>query len=121
MKITTITKNHVDIAVINSDEVLLTDVQSVLDLMATVQYETGCERIVLHKSAVCEDFFQLHTKLAGGILQKFVNYQKKLAIIGDFSLYSSKSLKDFIYESNQGKDIFFLPDEEQAIEKLSLA
>jgi hypothetical protein len=29
-------------------------------------------------------------------------------------------LKDFIYESNNGKDIFFLPNEEQAAEKLSL-
>lgn len=33
---------------------------------------------------------------------------------------TSKSLRDFIYESNMGKNIFFLPDEEQAIKKLSL-
>jgi hypothetical protein len=44
----------------------------------------------------------------------------KIAIIGDFSVYTSKSLKDFIYESNKGRDIFFLPDEKQAIEKLSM-
>ena len=36
------------------------------------------------------------------------------------SLYTSDSLKAFFYESNKGKDIFFLPDEKQAIEKLSL-
>lgn len=30
-----------------------------------------------------------------------------------------ESLKDFIYECNNGKDIFFVPDEKQAIEKLS--
>lgn len=45
----------------------------------------------------------------------------KIAIVGDFSVYKSKSLKDFIYESNKGNNIFFLPDEEQAIKKLSLA
>ncbi|NMI02367.1 DUF4180 domain-containing protein [Paenibacillus sp. SZ31] len=52
----------------------------------------------------------------GIVLQKFINYQIKIAIIDDFSSYSSKSLKYFIYESNNGKDIFFLPDEDQAIE-----
>lgn len=43
----------------------------------------------------------------------------KLAIVGDFSIYSSKSLKDFIYEMNNGKDAFFLNSEEDAIDRLS--
>jgi hypothetical protein len=43
----------------------------------------------------------------------------KVAIVGDFSVYTSKSLRDFIYESNKGKCIFFLNSEEQALEKLS--
>lgn len=42
----------------------------------------------------------------------------KITIIGYFSVYTSKSLKDFIYESNKGKDIFFLPDEKKAIPKI---
>ncbi|MBQ7410923.1 MAG: DUF4180 domain-containing protein [Clostridia bacterium] len=32
--------------------------------------------------------------------------------------YTSKPLKDFIYESNNGKDIFFVKDENEAINKL---
>ncbi|HEX3010412.1 MAG TPA: DUF4180 domain-containing protein [Syntrophomonadaceae bacterium] len=120
MNITTVHKNEFEIAVVNSNEVLITDVQSALDLMATVQYETGSDRIVLNKTALCEDFFDLKTRLAGEILQKFVNYNVKVAIIGDFSAYASKSLKDFIYESNKGKHIFFVPDKKQAIDKLSL-
>lgn len=99
---------------------MITDVQSALDFMATVSYETGSNHIILNKSAIIEGFFDLKTKLAGEILQKFVNYHMKLAIVGDFSVYTSKSLKDFIYESNKGKHIFFLPDEKQAIEKLSM-
>ncbi len=114
-----IKQNNIDIAVINSSEVLIKDVQSALDFLATVQYETGANRIIIGKSSICDDFFRLKTKLAGEILQKFVNYDVVLAIIGDFSIYSSQSLKDFIYESNNGKHIFFLPDEKQAIEKLS--
>lgn len=118
MKINTVKQNNIEIAVIPSSEILIKDVQSTLDFMATVAYETGCNRIILNKSAI--NFFHLRTRLAGGILQKYINYHVKIAFIGDFSVYSSKSLKDFIYESNKGKDIFFLPDESQAIEKLSL-
>ncbi len=120
MNITIIKENNLEIAVVNSSEILITDVQSALDLIATVRYETGCDRIILNKSAIVEDFFDLKTRLAGDILQKFVNYYVKVAIIGDFSLYSSNSLKDFIYESNKGKNIFFVPDEKQAVEKLSV-
>lgn len=120
MKITSIKNSEIEIAVVSSSEILIRDVQSALDFMATVRYETGFDRIILSKSAICEEFFDLKTKLAGDILQKFVNYNVKIAIVGDFSAYSSKSLRDFIYESNRGKDIFFLADEEQAVEKLSI-
>ncbi|MCQ1531336.1 DUF4180 domain-containing protein [Lutispora saccharofermentans] len=119
MEIRTIKENNTEIAVISSSEILITDVQSALDLIATVNYETGCDRMILNKAALCEDFFQLRTKLAGEILQKFINYHMKIAIVGDFSGYTSKSLKDFIYESNKGNDIFFLPGEKEAVEKLS--
>ena len=119
MDIRIIEKNGVEIAIVNSNEELIKDVQSALDLMATVIYQAGANRIILNKSTICEDFFDLKTRLAGDILQKFINYQTKIAIVGDYSTYSSKSLKDFIYESNKGRDIFFLSDEDQAIEKLS--
>ncbi|WP_276357663.1 DUF4180 domain-containing protein [Cohnella caldifontis] len=119
MKINKIIENGVEIALIESDERLVTDTQSALDLMATIRYETGCDRFILPKTALSEEFFDLKTGLAGEILQKFINYYVKLAIVGDFSVHTSKSLKDFIYECNKGKDIFFLPDEKQAIERLS--
>lgn len=119
MKITKVEANGNMMAVVSSDEVLIEDVQSALDLMATVQYEAGCDRIVIHKSLLTENFYNLKTRLAGEILQKFVNYRVKVAIVGDFSGYSSQSLQDFIYESNNGRDIFFLPTEQQALEKLS--
>ena len=120
MEINIIKENNIEIAVVSSKEILITDVQSALDFMATVRYDTGCDRIILNKSAICEAFFDLSTKIAGEILQKFINYYVKIAIIGDFSEYISESLKAFIYESNNGKDIFFLPNEKKAIEKLSL-
>lgn len=57
----------------------------------------------------------LSTGIAGEILQKFVNYQCKLAIFGDYSGYTSKPLKDFIYESNNGSHVFFVETEEEAV------
>lgn len=119
MEIVKAEANGRTIAVVTGSEILVEDVQSALDLMATVQYEAGCDRIVIHKSALSETFFDLKTRLAGEILQKFINYRVKVAIVGDFSAYTSRSLQDFIYESNGGNDIFFLPTEQQAIEKLS--
>lgn len=119
MNITAINENGIEIAIVRSNDVMITDVQSALDLMATVRYEAGCDRMIIDKSVISEDFFDLKTRLAGEILQKFINYQTKIAIVGDFSKYTSRSLKDFIYESNNGSYIFFLANEEQAIEKLS--
>jgi hypothetical protein len=117
MTIETVTEKNLTVAVVNSPAEIIIDVQSALDLMATVRYETGCNYIILHKEAISEDFFDLKTKLAGDILQKFVNYQMKIAIIGDFSMYTSKSLQDFIYESNQGKSILFMNSKKQAMER----
>jgi hypothetical protein len=119
MNIEKIEINGKNIAIVRSSEVLIQDVQSALDLIATVSYEVDCNRIILNKGLLCEGFFDLKTRLAGEILQKFITYRVKIVIVGDFSTYSSKSLKDFIYECNHGNDIFYLPNEQQAIEKLS--
>ena len=107
MEIKKVVIDGINIAVIRNDKVLISDVQSALDTMATVQNEVDAETyIIIHKSLISEDFFDLKTRLAGDILQKFINYKVKIAIVGDFSMYTSKSLKDFIYECNKGNDIF---------------
>jgi len=101
-----------------SDGLVISDAGSVLDLIATVRYETGCDRLIIEKTAVTEDFFVLSSGVAGEMLQKCVNYRMKLAIVGDFSRYTSKPLKDFIYESNRGKDFFFVGTVDEAVERL---
>ena len=119
METEVVNKNNVSVAVIHSDEHLITDVQSALDLIMSVKYETGCTDIALNKSAIVDDFFILSTCMAGEILQKFINYGVRFAIYGDFSRYTSKPLKDFMYESNRGKDIYFQPSVSRAMDKLS--
>ncbi len=119
MDIDKITFGGVNIAIIDSCEKLITDVSSALDLMATVSYETGCSDLAINKEAIADGFFILSTRLAGDILQKFVNYHFRLAIWGDFSKYTSKPLRDFIYESNNGNDVFFVGSRDEAVAKLA--
>jgi len=107
-----------NIAVVSSEDILITDAQSALDLMVTVKYEAGCSRIVLDQSLIDPDFFRLGTGLAGEILQKYTNYHIRLAIVGDFSVYTSKPLRDFMFESNKGRNVLFVSTLEQAIERL---
>lgn len=106
-------KGHV--AIVRALEMPVSSGSDAMDLLATVRYETGCTAMVLAKACLDESFFRLSSGLAGEVLQKFVNYQMRLAIVGDYSHYTSKPLKDFIYESNQGTQVGFLNTEEKAL------
>ena len=119
MTITKIEKNSIICAIVNSDELVITDVQSALDVLMTAKYDAGTKNIVIRKELIVEDFFILSTGLAGDILQKYINYGGRIAIYGDYSHYTSKPLHDFIYESNKGKDVFFVATVDEAIEMLT--
>ena len=94
------------------------DAQEALDFAFSLAIEYDTNDIVVSKEAFSESFFDLRSKLAGEILQKFVQYQIRLAIVGDFSQYQSNALKDFIYECNQGSHFFFVSTEEEGITRL---
>lgn len=119
MTITKIEKNGIVCAIVNSDEPVITDTQSALDVLMTAKYDAGTKNIVISKELIVEDFFILSTRLAGEILQKYINYGGRIAIYGDYSHYTSKPLHDFIYESNKGKDVFFVRTQEEAIDRLT--
>ena len=112
------TLNGKAVAIIKGKEKVLTDAQSALNLIMAAKYEADTNLLAVDKAAIAENFFILSTGLAGEVLQKFVNYQAKVAIFGDFSQYTSKPLRDFIYESNKGNNIFFVATEEKAVERL---
>lgn len=114
-----IEKNNIICAVVKSENVVITDAQSALDLLMSAKYDVGTKNIVINKKLIAEDFFILSRGLAGEILQKYVNYGGRIAVYGDYSHYTSKPLKDFIYESNKGKDVFFVATEDEAVEMLT--
>lgn len=113
-----VTHNNRKIAIIDANERIY-DTQEVLDLMATAQYYGSDGAMVFYSESMGEDFFKLSTGFAGEILQKFSNYNTQLAIVGDFSIYESKALKDFIYECNKGNHIFWVASLEEALDVLT--
>ena len=93
---------------------LIGTAQSMLDLMAEAGYE-GHSRLIISKENLHPDFFDLRTGLAGSILQKFSNYRMQLTIYGDFSNIQSKSLNDFIRESNRTGHVKFVANISMAL------
>lgn len=110
-------KGDEKIAEVTADELLITNAEEALQILVDLYYQE-CDSIILYEQNISPDFFDLKTGLAGEILQKFSNYRMRLAIVGDFSKYPGQSIKDFIFESNKGRHINFLPSVAEAKEKL---
>jgi len=106
------------VAELADDNYRINNADDILDLMAIMGSE-NCSSILIRKNNLTDDFFDLKTGVAGEILQKFSNYFVKAAIVGDFSSYKSKSLQDFIRESNRGNSIFFTTSYDSALVFLS--
>ena len=99
------------------DQQTFNSIADILDFMASAYYE-GAEGFILYEEQLPAAFFDLRTGFAGEMLQKFANYHLKLAIVGEFEKYDSKSFQAFIRECNRGKQVFFCPDRESALDQL---
>ncbi len=106
--------NDKQVAEIISDDILLKTAQDGLDLLGNLYYEE-VDVIMIHEKNIVPDFFNLKTKIAGNILQKFAQYRMPLIIVGNFSKFESESLNAFIVESNKGKQINFISSLSEAI------
>ena len=106
------------LAILQASGTVINELQDALDLIANADYQ-GARDVIVEEEHFCPEFFDLKTGIAGDILQKFSTYRMRMAIVGDFSKYSSKSLRDFIYESNRMGRILFVNDQEEAINKLA--
>lgn len=109
MEIKTHNIEDTKVAEIITDKVILRSTEDGLDLLGNLYYQ-GFDKIIIHEKNITPEFFDLKTKIAGEILQKFAQYQMPLIIVGDFSKYESKSLNDFIFESNKSQQINFIKD-----------
>lgn len=118
MKIETHDINDTKIAELISEDTIINNIEDGLDLLGNLYYQ-DFDKIIIYEKNVTPDFFDLKNGIAGEILQKFSNYRVRLAIVGDFSKYTSKSVNDFVYESNKGRQINFVASQLEAIKVLS--
>ncbi|HWT91355.1 MAG TPA: DUF4180 domain-containing protein [Solirubrobacteraceae bacterium] len=81
----------------------------------------GAEWIAVPAARLDPAFFDLRTGVAGEIVQKFVNYQARLAVVGDISgrVAASDALRDFVRESNRGRHVWFVADAEELAARLA--
>lgn len=105
------------IAEVISDNLIIQSIEDGADLVGNLYYQ-DFGKVILYEKNICPDFFDLKTGIAGEILQKFSNYRIRLAIIGNFKKYESQSLRNFIFESNKGRQINFVDDLSTALEQI---
>lgn len=118
MEIRTHQINKENIAELISEEILINSPEDGLQIMVDLYYQ-DFGKIIIHEKNLTPAFFDLKTGIAGEVLQKFSNYRMQLIIIGKFSKYESKSIKDFIYESNKTRQINFMENLTEALERFS--
>ena len=105
-------------AEIQASDIVIHSTEDALNLMGDLYYK-GYDGLILHEEQITPSFFDLKTKMAGEILQKFSNYRFPLVLIGDFSKFPSQSLQDFIRESNKGRLVNFVSTFPEALQLLS--
>ncbi|MFD7119257.1 DUF4180 domain-containing protein [Streptomyces sp. NPDC056652] len=84
-----------------------------LDLIGDA-FHLGATWVVIPAGRFEDAFFELRTRVAGDIVQKFANYRLRLAVVGDIARHTADSaaLRDFVRESNRGTQLWFVPDME---------
>ena len=100
-----------------SDGIVVRSSRDALDLIGQM-LSRGIRQLILHERNVSPEFFQLKTGLAGEVLQKLTNNQIRVAFVGRFENYRSKSLQAFITESNRGNQVCFTKSLESALERI---
>jgi hypothetical protein len=96
--------------------------RAALDLIGDAMgHEAGL--VVVPVERVADAFFSLRSGVAGAVMQKFVTYRVRLAIVGDVSghVTGSSALRDFVHETNQGQHIWVLADFDALDAKLRAA
>ena len=117
MKINKHDKPKGRIAEIITNQIIIRNSEEAIDLIGNIYYQ-GFAGMIINEKNLTDQFYSLGNGLAGELFQKFSNYRMKLAIVGFWPSYTSKSLNDLIFECNNGAQIFFVSSNEQAIEVL---
>ncbi|WP_144937519.1 DUF4180 domain-containing protein [Paenibacillus sp. 32O-W] len=105
-------ENKKYIELISAAEPLGTE-NDALDLIALC-WEHGINALMIHYTALSEDFFKLKTKSAGNIIQKFINYGIKAAAIIPRETIQKGRFKEMAMETNKGNHFRLYESKEEA-------
>ena len=118
---TLVTLHDVRVLRLASDGPSLDGERAALDLIGDAMGQDA-ELVAVPAERVADEFFRLRSGVAGAVMQKFVNYRVRLAVVGDVSRHvtESSALRDFVHETNQGSQVWILADFDELEAKLRL-
>ena len=97
----------------DSVETPLSSEQDAIDLIAAC-WENDTSLVMLHSEVLTDDFFKLKTGLAGQVLQKFMNYHIKVAVIITDDQKIKGKFKELLAEANKRNDFRVFNNVEEA-------
>lgn len=106
------TENKKYIELISIENRLNTE-NDTLDLISLC-WEHELSRLMLHYAALSEDFFDLKTGVAGGIIQKFSNYGIKIVLIVPQETMQKGRFREMAAETNKGNHFRMYENKEEA-------
>lgn len=105
-------ENKKYIEIISTSTPLSTE-NDALELIALC-WEHETYTLMIHFAALSEDFFKLKAKVAGNIIQKFVNYGIKTATIVPEEIMQKGRFKEMALETNKGNHFRLYESKEEA-------
>ncbi|MFE7183352.1 DUF4180 domain-containing protein [Streptomyces erythrochromogenes] len=112
--------NDVPVLMCGAEGETIAGEREALDCIGNASYQ-GAEWAVIPVERFDEAFFRLSTRVAGEIIQKFVQYRVGIVVLGDISRHTAAgtALRDFVRECNRGRQTWFLADAEELRDRLT--
>jgi hypothetical protein len=84
-------------------------------------FEARAEVVAIPIERLDADFFRLRSGVAGAFAQKFVQYRRRLVLVGDIARYEAESaaFAAWVTECNRGEEIWFVRDRAELEERLA--
>ena len=94
--------------------------REVTDIVGNASF-SGADYVLLRVDQLPAEFFDLSSRFAGMVMQKFSNYRLRLVIVGGPAAAgdaASESLLALIRESNRGDQTWFVKDRAEALARI---
>ena len=85
-----------DIAVVNADDVFLKDEDTANQFFVTVKLQGGTNLIAINQEAFPTRFWDPTTGFPGRVLDRLIQNDVKMVVVGDFNAYANGPFLDFM-------------------------